>query len=291
MVLEGETVVFCPGAARLDWGALHRVGVGAHYAAERGHDHKYHLHEQHHHYYDVQEWQHHTNGQHHHVHDQRPHEHQQYNKGLHEHPFNSLYEFLEAGSSRAITDHECLHFCGSVLYSPAIIMANPCKLTVGYALTAKKAESFVKPGLVKRARSKGIIFTVIDHERPLLEQGPFDVILQKINGEVWHQQLKVYKQINPKVFIFDPPEAIKKVYNRKSMLQEVADLNFHHSQGSVGVPRQLVVDDESPSIAEEVAKENLKFPLGISFSKILHPRNARSQMKIIGISMPALCVQ
>ena len=43
--------------------------------------------------------------------------------------------------------------------------------------------------------------------------------------------LQDYKQSYPDVMILDPPESIIKVYNRKSMLQEVASLNFHHPQG------------------------------------------------------------
>ena len=43
--------------------------------------------------------------------------------------------------------------------------------------------------------------------------------------------LQDYKQSYPDVMILDPPESIIKVYNRKSMLQEVAALNFHHPQG------------------------------------------------------------
>ncbi|MCO5585585.1 hypothetical protein L7F22_039520 [Adiantum nelumboides] len=169
---------------------------------------------------------------------------------------------VEDGSLRVTADAERSLIGGVLCEFPLTIMANPSRrLVVGYALTAKKSESFLKPVLVALARSKGIVFSAIEYDKPLLEQGPFDVILHKITGEIWHQQLKAYKKKNPKVFLFDPPEAIIKVYNRKSMLQEVADLKFQHSQGNVGVPKQLVVDVDSSSISEEVARENLRFPL------------------------------
>ncbi|KAI5055782.1 hypothetical protein GOP47_0029303 [Adiantum capillus-veneris] len=161
---------------------------------------------------------------------------------------------VRAGAERSSSFEVPLEF-------PVTVMANPSRLVVGCALTAKKAESFLKPALVALARSKGIVFSVIDYDKPLLQQGQFDVILHKITGEVWHQQLKAYKNNYPEAFIFDQPEAIIKVYNRKSMLQEVADLKFQHSQGNVGVPKQLVVDVDSVSISEEVARENLRFPL------------------------------
>lgn len=157
--------------------------------------------------------------------------------------------------------HEDLLVSGDLPQSPSFFMASSSKFTVGYALTAKKTQSFMQPDLVALARSKGITFTAIDRNRPLEEQGPFDVILHKLATEVWHQQLKAYKLRDPEVLILDPPEAIKKVYNRQSMLQEVAALNFHHSRCKVGVPKQLVVDNDSASISEKVAKAGLKFPL------------------------------
>ena len=102
--------------------------------------------------------------------------------------------------------------------------------------------------------------------------------------------LQAYKQRNPDVVILDPPEAIQKVYNRKSMLQEVDSLNFCHPQGfksscllslsllltpsndqsiswlyvlgNVRAPKQLVVYCEPIIIHEKVSKAGLKFPLG-----------------------------
>ncbi|KAI5082766.1 hypothetical protein GOP47_0002509 [Adiantum capillus-veneris] len=145
--------------------------------------------------------------------------------------------------------------------SPSFIMASSSKFTVGYALTAKKTQSFMQPALISLARSKGITFAAIDRSRPLEEQGPFDVILHKLTTEAWNQQLRAYKLRDPEVLILDPPEAIKKVYNRQSMLQEVAALNFRHCRGKVGIPKQLVVDNDSTSISEKVARAGLKFPL------------------------------
>ncbi|KAJ8452887.1 hypothetical protein Cgig2_014650 [Carnegiea gigantea] len=54
------------------------------------------------------------------------------------------------------------------------------QVVVGYALTAKKKESFLQPKFELIARTKGIVFVPIDHTRPLSDQGPFDVILHKV---------------------------------------------------------------------------------------------------------------
>lgn len=140
-------------------------------------------------------------------------------------------------------------------------MASPSRFTVGYALTSKKIKSFLQPKLQFHARSKGLVFVAVDCERPLEEQGPFDVILHKISGEGWQRQLKAYKQKHPEVVVLDPPEHIRKVYNRQSMLQEVAALNLHDNRGKVGVPKQLVVTGDPASISDRVAEAGLKFPL------------------------------
>lgn len=149
-------------------------------------------------------------------------------------------------------------YCADAQSHFEIIMANPSRFTVGYALTAKKTKSFLQPKLEIFARSKGIVFVAVDRNRPLEEQGPFDVILHKISGDGWHQQLKAYKQKHPEVVILDSPDSIKKVYNRQSMLQEV---DLCNCRGRVGVPKQLVVTGDPASIPDRVAKAGLKFPL------------------------------
>ncbi|GFZ16855.1 inositol 1,3,4-trisphosphate 5/6-kinase family protein [Actinidia rufa] len=126
----------------------------------------------------------------------------------------------------------------------------PQNLVVGYALTSKKKKSFLQPKLVGLARNKGISFVSIDRNRPLSDQGPFDVVLHKD-----------YRVKHPEVTVLDPPYAIQHVYNRQSMLENVADLNLPECHGKVGVPKQLVIEDLL-SIPDEVRKAGLKLPLG-----------------------------
>lgn len=45
--------------------------------------------------------------------------------------------------------------------------------------------------------------------------------------------LKDYRQKHPEVTILDPPDAIKHLHNRQSMLQDVADLNLSDCNGSL----------------------------------------------------------
>ncbi|KAJ0086877.1 hypothetical protein Patl1_08750 [Pistacia atlantica] len=64
-------------------------------------------------------------------------------------------------------------------------------VVVGYALTSKKTKSFLKPKLERLARNKGILFVAIDQNRPLSDQGPFDIVLHKLTGKEWRQILEV----------------------------------------------------------------------------------------------------
>ncbi|XP_064957032.1 inositol-tetrakisphosphate 1-kinase 3-like isoform X3 [Musa acuminata AAA Group] len=135
-------------------------------------------------------------------------------------------------------------------------------LVVGYALTSKKVKSFFQPKLEALARKKGIVFVAIDQSQLLLDQGPFDIILHKLTGKEWQQVLEDYMENHPEVTVLDPPAAIQRLYNRQSMLQDVADLNLSNCYGRVGTPRQLVITKDSSSIPDAVSRAGLALPLG-----------------------------
>ncbi|XVE95102.1 hypothetical protein REPUB_Repub02eG0067700 [Reevesia pubescens] len=134
-------------------------------------------------------------------------------------------------------------------------------VVVGYALTSKKVKSFLQPKLEGLARNKGIFFVAIDQNQPLSDQGPFDIVLQKLTGKEWRQILEEYRRTHPEVTVLDPPDAIQHLHNRQSMLQCVADMNLSDSYGKVGVPRQLVIKRDASSIRDAVAKAGLTLPL------------------------------
>ncbi|PON86829.1 Inositol-tetrakisphosphate 1-kinase [Trema orientale] len=137
----------------------------------------------------------------------------------------------------------------------------PQKLVVGYALTSKKKKSFLQPKLLGLARSKGVFFVAIDLNRPLSDQGPFDILLHKLSGNEWCDLIEDYKQKHPEVIVLDPPKAIRHLHNRQSMLQDVADLDLSEYDGKVGIPRQLVITKDPLSIPYEVTKAGLSLPL------------------------------
>ncbi|KAM4088608.1 hypothetical protein ACJW30_07G084200 [Castanea mollissima] len=115
-------------------------------------------------------------------------------------------------------------------------------LVVGYALTVKKETSFLKPNFRGLARTKGIKFVCIDVNRPLSDQGPFDVVLHKD-----------YRHKHPEVTVLDPPDAIQHLRNRKSMLQDVVDLNLSDCH----VAKPLLVDGTAKSHKLFVAYDQL----------------------------------
>ncbi|KAK4390301.1 Inositol-tetrakisphosphate 1-kinase [Sesamum angolense] len=136
--------------------------------------------------------------------------------------------------------------------------------------------------------TREILFVAIDHSKPLSDQGPFDIVLHKLSGKEWRRILEVgfitrwleiglslsclpmkniiplkwsedYRQTHPNVTVLDPPDAIQHVYNRQSMLQDVADLDL--SDSHVGVPKQLVIKKDPSSIPDAVNKTGLRLPI------------------------------
>ncbi|OEL22673.1 Inositol-tetrakisphosphate 1-kinase 3 [Dichanthelium oligosanthes] len=149
----------------------------------------------------------------------------------------------------------------------AVAPAPARELVVGYALTSKKAKSFLQPKLRGLAsyfvfmstlphppktycRKKGILFVAIDHKRPLSDQGPFDIVLHK-----------EYRETHPEVTVLDPPGAIAHLLDRQSMLQEVSELDLTDRYGKVRVPKQLFVNTDPLSIPAAVTRAGLSLPL------------------------------
>ncbi|KAK6162171.1 hypothetical protein DH2020_002012 [Rehmannia glutinosa] len=136
------------------------------------------------------------------------------------------------------------------------------RFAVGYALASKKQASFIQISLINVAKEKSIDLIKIDLEKPLIEQGPFDLVLHKIYGAEWRQQLAEYSAKNPKVLIIDSPDAIERLHNRISMLQVVTELNVIECDTvSFGIPKQIAVYDAKAVGEMDLESEGLKFPV------------------------------
>lgn len=136
----------------------------------------------------------------------------------------------------------------------------PGRFTVGYALALKKVSSFIKPSLVDHAKERGIDLVRIDLDKPLIEQGPFDCIIHKMNSEDWKKQLEEFSVKNPNVVIIDPPDAIEQLHNRISMLEVVKQLKIPEGTESFGIPKQVVIY-EPESLLDSKVLDELSFPV------------------------------
>ncbi|KAJ6293803.1 hypothetical protein OIU76_021965 [Salix suchowensis] len=81
--------------------------------------------------------------------------------------------------------------------SQSIPMADDRRGVVGYALLPKKQQTFIQASLVSLCKSKGVDLVKIDQERRLTDQGPFNCVLHKLDGEHWRKQLEELQTQNP----------------------------------------------------------------------------------------------
>ncbi|KAI3952586.1 hypothetical protein MKW98_015815 [Papaver atlanticum] len=135
------------------------------------------------------------------------------------------------------------------------------RFQIGYAFTQKK--NFIQDSLLNESKQRGVDLIKIDTDKPLIEQGPFDCILQKLSTESWIKQLEEYSLQNPDVLIIDSPSKIEILHDRISMLQVVEDLKVNGQvneteAATFGIPKQIVIYDVG-SLAVEGSK--LKFPV------------------------------
>ncbi|GAB2209354.1 hypothetical protein Droror1_Dr00026565 [Drosera rotundifolia] len=147
------------------------------------------------------------------------------------------------------------------------------RFVIGYALAAKKENSFMKPSLISMAKDRSIDLVRIDTSKPLVDQGPFDCVLHKFYGDDWKRELDEYRERNPRVVILDSPDAIQRLHNRISMLQFVSELKARRDgddgkgkgdgdgdSSTFGIPKQIVIYDVE-TLRDNRAWEGLRFPV------------------------------
>ncbi|EES05019.1 inositol-tetrakisphosphate 1-kinase 4 [Sorghum bicolor] len=133
--------------------------------------------------------------------------------------------------------------------------------TIGYAMLPNKHDTFIQPSFIDLAAEHGIRLVAVDASRPLLEQGPFDLVVHKLYGQPWRAQLEAFSALHPDVPIIDPPAAIERILDRFTMLDVVSGLD------SVAVPRQVIVHDAGALLqlaaddGDDADLGDLRFPL------------------------------
>lgn len=135
---------------------------------------------------------------------------------------------------------------------------------IGYALTGKKVQTFIRPSLVDHAKQNGVDLVPVDLGKPLIEQGFFNCIVHKLYGQDWIEQLREYASKYPNSVIIDPPDRIQRVHSRISMVEAALASRLKIPQllrqegESLLVPKQVVVEDSEGLTSPELG---VKFPV------------------------------
>ncbi|KAK7330493.1 hypothetical protein VNO77_24688 [Canavalia gladiata] len=135
------------------------------------------------------------------------------------------------------------------------------RFCVGYALQPKKVETFIQPSLLDNAKQHGIDLVPIHATIPLREQGPFHCIIHKLHTQNWNQQLREFSAKHPNTIIIDPPELVNRLHNRVSMLEAVTHLQISFENATVGVPKQVVVNEPEAFDFDRIEEMGLRFPV------------------------------
>ncbi|KFK25896.1 hypothetical protein AALP_AA8G176700 [Arabis alpina] len=133
---------------------------------------------------------------------------------------------------------------------------------VGYALAAKKEQSFIQPSLIEHSKKRGIDLVKLDPTKSLLEQGKLDCIIHKLYDVDWKQNLNEFRNKFPGVPVIDSPEDIEQLHNRETMLKVIGELSVPVSENErYDVPKQVVVVDSVDLSGGGGALGELKFPV------------------------------
>ncbi|KAJ1398226.1 Inositol-tetrakisphosphate 1-kinase [Sesbania bispinosa] len=145
--------------------------------------------------------------------------------------------------------------------SESEVAAQSQRYRVGYALEPKKVTTFLQQSLIDYAKQYGIDLVQIDPTTPLPEQGPFHCIIQKLHTEYWKKQLHEFSAKHPNTVIIDPPELVDRLHNRVSMLESVTHLQVSPENATIGVPKQVVVNEPKAFNFEAIEELGLRFPV------------------------------
>lgn len=138
---------------------------------------------------------------------------------------------------------------------------------IGYCLSAKKARSFLRQGLIDLCRKKHVLFVEIDRSKSLEDQKGhvFDAILHKDCSKDWAQQLEDYTRAHPRCVLLDHPRHIIPLHNRISMLECVdakllRQLKLSSPDVTLKVPQQVAVTSQE-ALFPALEASGMRFPL------------------------------
>ncbi|EFJ42259.1 hypothetical protein VOLCADRAFT_97715 [Volvox carteri f. nagariensis] len=103
--------------------------------------------------------------------------------------------------------------------SPCCTSGNRKVLRIGCALLPKKVSRYLTKSMQRIASSRGVELVLLDHTKPLVDQGEYDAIVHKLRpNKDWERNLHEYITARPGVKVIDSLAGIRIVHNRATML-------------------------------------------------------------------------
>ncbi|KAK7281906.1 hypothetical protein RIF29_10271 [Crotalaria pallida] len=138
-------------------------------------------------------------------------------------------------------------------------MSQSQRYRIGYALHPKKIQNLIRNSLLTYTNQRGIDLVKIDLSKPLIQQGHFHCIIHKLHPLDWNSlRLNEYLAKHPHTVIVDRPDLVQQLHNRVSMLEPMTHTRISLENDTVGVPKQILVDNEAIDEEVDIA---LKFPV------------------------------
>ncbi|GIL88284.1 hypothetical protein Vretimale_13982 [Volvox reticuliferus] len=92
-------------------------------------------------------------------------------------------------------------------------------LRIGCALLPKKVSRYLTKSMERIASNRGVQLVLLDHTKPLIDQGEYDAIVHKLRpNKEWERNLQEYITARPGVKVIDSLAGIRIVHNRATML-------------------------------------------------------------------------
>ncbi|EDO36566.1 predicted protein [Nematostella vectensis] len=164
---------------------------------------------------------------------------------------------------------------------------------VGFLLSPKKKRKTIFDAFAQLCGKTGIELVEIDLNVPLEEQGPFDIIIQKITdymaeategdeaSEKTVQSLKVYLQAHPQVKVLDPLDSVEKLCDRVISYKVMKQCEIQDNGWKAYIPNFVAIDslDQKENL-RRIKEANVEFPM-VCKSVIGHGSEVSHQMALI----------
>lgn len=127
---------------------------------------------------------------------------------------------------------------------------------VGFLVSHRKKRKSIFDTFMQLCGKTGIDLVEVDLDRPLEEQGPFDLIIQKItdcmaaatdgNSQALKTMkgLEMYIKDHPEVIIIDPIESVHKLFDRTTSYQIMKECEILEEGVRVFIPNFVRIDED-----------------------------------------------